>query len=484
MSNIIEFKDLQHAQHILNSRPIDVHRWSDHPEVKKLIDQLWSEFVSEYPNYIASSDKRGPKPKATNKKQFKVVLLDLYVCWSEDHEQWLSVSLSPKDYESVNSRYNALFISSIIIQMIKDMKTLGWIDLIPGTPNPNNIANGRGYQTRIRATDSLTKLFSSAKFTAKDCPISSDKEVIILTKKDDLQIQKSLGKAPRIQYEDTLETIEMRTNLKAYNALLNETQIDVGPNSPDYLPQPTKKDPDKRVRIKGSRKQVERVFSRGSFEKHGRFYGGFWQQLNEDNRKLIHINGNPTIEVDYKALHIKLLYALNEEYRLYEEDPYIITWPESISSIPPDRHRKVVKLLMLHSINAKDITSAYQSFRSQCDAGTPEKRLTNNQLKLIVDNFVEIHPLMEPYIGNDTGINLMNVDGKMTAEIMRLLTKQGIPVLSIHDSYIVEREHFVYLRSAMAMAAIRIAGRDLFAVQDGIYVNRLDGYDNYSEESF
>jgi len=31
--------------HRLNSRPLDVHRWSDHPEVKQLIDQLWDVFV-------------------------------------------------------------------------------------------------------------------------------------------------------------------------------------------------------------------------------------------------------------------------------------------------------------------------------------------------------------------------------------------------------------------------------------------------------
>lgn len=27
--------------HRLNSKPLDVQRWSDHPEVKQLIDQLW-----------------------------------------------------------------------------------------------------------------------------------------------------------------------------------------------------------------------------------------------------------------------------------------------------------------------------------------------------------------------------------------------------------------------------------------------------------
>jgi hypothetical protein len=33
--------------HRLNSRPLDVHRWSDHPEVKQLIDLLWGVFTEK-----------------------------------------------------------------------------------------------------------------------------------------------------------------------------------------------------------------------------------------------------------------------------------------------------------------------------------------------------------------------------------------------------------------------------------------------------
>jgi len=31
-----------------HSRPIDVHRWSDHPEVGKIVDKLWGEFFSVF----------------------------------------------------------------------------------------------------------------------------------------------------------------------------------------------------------------------------------------------------------------------------------------------------------------------------------------------------------------------------------------------------------------------------------------------------
>ena len=50
------------------------------------------------------------------------------------------------------------------------------------------------------------------------------------------------------------------------------------------------------------------------------------------------------------------------------------------------------------------------------------------------------------------------------------------PVLTIHDSYIVERHRFADLRAVMATAAIWVAGYDLFAEQENIEVDREDGY--------
>jgi len=64
----------------------------------------------------------------------------------------------------------------------------------------------------------------------------------------------------------------------------------------------------------------------------------------------------------------------------------------------------------------------------------------------------------------------------MTEEIIRIMTDKGIPVLTIHDSYIVERHRFADLRAVMATAAIRVAGYDLFAEQENIEVEREDGY--------
>ena len=65
-----------------HSRPIDVHRWSDHPEVVQFVDRVWdsgslSKEVVKGP---------GPKPKMAFRKQLRVLILDLYVAWLEDPE--------------------------------------------------------------------------------------------------------------------------------------------------------------------------------------------------------------------------------------------------------------------------------------------------------------------------------------------------------------------------------------------------------------
>ena len=51
---IIMVKDLN------NSRPFDVHRWSNHPEVNLFVNHLW---LSGFGSLLDSIEpKRGPKP--------------------------------------------------------------------------------------------------------------------------------------------------------------------------------------------------------------------------------------------------------------------------------------------------------------------------------------------------------------------------------------------------------------------------------------
>lgn len=111
-----------------HSRPIDVHRWSDHPEVGSLIDNLWAAHFQHF----AAKSTRGPKPKTRHKDQLKVLLLDLYVAWIEDPELSIGVHLNSSEWRT-NSRYNALHLSKIIVEYVHHLAELGLIDISKGS---------------------------------------------------------------------------------------------------------------------------------------------------------------------------------------------------------------------------------------------------------------------------------------------------------------------------------------------------------------
>ena len=95
-----------------HTNPLDVHRWSDHPEVNKLVDKLWIAVVE--PALGGRSNNTG---LSGPKKQLKVLLLDLYVAWLEDPTLCIGISRNNNSY-SANSRYNALHISRKIVDIV------------------------------------------------------------------------------------------------------------------------------------------------------------------------------------------------------------------------------------------------------------------------------------------------------------------------------------------------------------------------------
>ena len=74
--------------------------------------------------------------------------------WLEDPELALGVSRTPEDYR-VNDRYNALFISDKIIDVMDVMLELGFIHQLLGSEDS-------GYRTRIWALPPLQEYFRKA----------------------------------------------------------------------------------------------------------------------------------------------------------------------------------------------------------------------------------------------------------------------------------------------------------------------------------
>ena len=65
------------------------------------------------------------------KRHFNFIITELFFCWLESKDQFLSVSMSKRGYNS-NSRYNPNKISSYCIQIIRFLKESELLDFIPG----------------------------------------------------------------------------------------------------------------------------------------------------------------------------------------------------------------------------------------------------------------------------------------------------------------------------------------------------------------
>ena len=75
-----------------NSRPLDVHKWSDHTEANKFVDVVFK-------NYFPEQFKSNRRTRKSFRTDLKVLLLDLYVSWNEDLKQTIGVGMSNSFYK-------------------------------------------------------------------------------------------------------------------------------------------------------------------------------------------------------------------------------------------------------------------------------------------------------------------------------------------------------------------------------------------------
>lgn len=451
------------------SRALDVHRWSDYSEVNQWVNQLWDAELSPYFTTTHASS-RGKKPKQTAKNMFKVLILDLYVAWLEHVDLSIGVSRTHADYR-VGSRYNALFISDTMIKVLDACLEVGLVEQHLG-----NEASGK--VTRVWATLRLVDHFKTAKFCEYLIGFSADRECIILNQKgidgdpnDENREAKRKGKAKPIEYSDTDSPIIIpaRETLTRYNQLLNEIFIDLRSAKLPYvereqLNKDTKRWETRRISLRQDNKFVRRIFYRGSWSLGGRYHGGWWQQIPSDMRHHIMINDEPTQEVDFSGFHIALSYAL--EGLVAPADPYRLK--SVLNGLTAEQQRSDVKQLALTAINARDRTSAFNAFRANKNADNPAARsisYTNAVLDHLLEEFLQINRPIEQYLCTDKGVELMALDGSITTHVIEHFTDKNIPVLTIHDSYVIQMQYEMELMSVMQEAGRRETGLKDFTVK-------------------
>lgn len=426
------------------SRPLDVHRWSDHAELVAVVERVWDEHCSDFDR----SGRGGPKPKCPFRHQLRILLLDVYVAWLQDPNLSIGVAMSQNSWDAW-SRYNNLGISKKIVDLIHRLVQRGLLDEAKGSYSGPYAPGNR--TTRIRAAEPLRSMFRDLRTGRDDVQQVAGRECIVLKAGD--------GEDSKYQeYEDTDETRRMRAGLEAYNALIADTFIDIPTLSDSWIIRKDKYGDDVTVPIDHHHQFTRRIFSRGSWSLNGRFYGPWWQQVSKEHRDRIFINDRPTVEVDFKGLHLAIIAA--QQGIAIVDDPY--TLPQgTVPGTQAKLQRDIVKQLVLTALNARTPKSAFNSFRDGWPAGHMAKGLTNSDLSRLLGLFSDQNPWATASLGADVGIGLMNLDAQIAERVLRHFTRKGVAVLCIHDSFIIDYGRAGELRKVMAEASREVVGKVL-----------------------
>lgn len=213
---------------------------------------------------------------------------------------------------------------------------------------------------------------------------------------------------------------------------------------------------------------IHRVMN-GAMDQGGRLYGGQHETMPKECRKHIQIDGEPTVELDYSALHPNLLLWLTESPEC--ADPYSRIAEEAGLS------REAVKALMLRLINsnagadfcrtvtrsgnpeekakvARDSAQAFEGFIE----GVPDGYTGGQFIEAVTRAF----PAFGGLIGSGIGLTLQHHDSEIIIDAITKCLDAGFIGLPVHDSLIVPISRQDEARRFMAAAyAERTGGRSI-----------------------
>ncbi len=278
--------------------------------------------------------------------------------------------------------------------------------------------------------------------------------------------RKIVKKVP-INYKDTRETIKIR-NILRENYFVNKAYR-IQLHDPQY----------------GAMNLVSALHASftNDFKHGGRFYTSTecgYQQQESSLRPYIRINEQPTTELDFSALSIHMLYAMKGKQ--LEGDPYTqVLEGADVTEDELKILRKYFKKVLQAALNAGSEGAAVSSANfelfdtwfdgdsddDESECGEPKvggreiKKLLDSvglDGKSIIEKFKQVHKPISEYFGSGIGLELQKKDSQIALRVINHFSKKRLPVLSIHDSFIVQERHRDELAMVMEQSYKAVMG--------------------------
>jgi hypothetical protein len=280
-----------------NAWPMDLNRYSPHPSIVRLSAAL----VDRVQGTQAWANATGSRDFAVS-----LTVLSLNLWHNARAGQWTIVS-KDSGYYTIPSRYLPAQTTYKPLRRVLDaLEEAGLVEVRSGF---RNHFAGMGYRSRVWPSQEFLRLFAEHGVPVETAERRVYGEPIVLKRGKKLS-----------DYAETDETQAFRGFVDGYNAFIGQYHVGLPEGFRSERP------------LDYSRKRTYRVFNHGCFDLGGRFYGPWWQSASTADRAHILIDGETTVECDYQAIQVHLLWSL--EGRNYhdvhgrESDPYVVSTPE------------------------------------------------------------------------------------------------------------------------------------------------------------
>jgi hypothetical protein len=304
--------------------------------------------------------------------------------------------------------------------------------------------SSRSSLTRYEATDRLTEKFTSAEqdvFPAIVPPQLIHAPIRVQVKDDD-------GRKEVFLAAETDETLRMAKNLKRINRVLDRRWYDI--EIPDHelaeLQAEMAKGHAEAKPIALDRRQLYRVFNDRKLTTGGRFYGGWWQNIPKGYRRHLIVNGKRMVEVDYSNMHPAILYA--EVGEVMPNDCYRGIFDSQVESRAGGDLRDMIKSAFNAMLNAQNELQRPPKGIKPGIFGMTWKQVS----KAIISSH---EPIAHFFYTGDGG-RLQRKDSDVAERVLMDFIDLNIPILPIHDSFLVHEGHRGLLDEKMKIALYEI----------------------------
>ena len=209
--------------------------------------------------------------------------------------------------------------------------------------------------------------------------------------------------------------------------------------------------------LTGDGHRLSNIYSRifnETFSQGGRFYRADILQLHakDGNQRLdITIDGNPVVEVDFQNLHFRIAAVLEG---MDMQDVPMDMYSDILDDVTNKIDRRIVKLAVNIMFNCKSVDSAKRAIQGEINSLSiedKEKYTLGNAKSVMALIEMNYSDFSEMFCNEDSfGRVLQNLDSHLAADILEVFVQKEIPILCVHDSFVVAKEHLELLVLTMA----------------------------------